>query len=59
LGQAVPGVRPDLQVVANAKVEVAYGRHDIEPNRLKSLRNAQRRIRVRLLRLVFRRRGRR
>jgi len=59
LSQVLPGVRPDLQVVANAKVEVAYGRYELAPDRLRSLRDAQRRIRVRLLRLVLRRRRRR
>lgn len=58
LGEVLPKSRPDLQVVANAKVEVAYGRRVLGDDRLRSLRDAQRRLRVALLRLLFRRRHR-
>ena len=58
LAEVLPTVRPELQMVAHAKVEVAYGARELDSDRLATLRQAQRRIRVRLLRLVFRRRGR-
>ncbi len=58
LADVLPAVRPELHLVAQAKVEVAYGARDLTPDRLAVLRDAQRRIRVRLLKLVFRRRGR-
>jgi hypothetical protein len=44
--------------VANAKVEVAYGRADLPAHRIVALREAQRRLRLGLLRLLFRKRGR-
>jgi transglutaminase-like putative cysteine protease len=56
LADVLPMVRPELQLVAQAKVEVTYGRQDLGADRLAMLRDAQRRIRVRLLRLIFRRR---
>ena len=59
LGEILPNARPDLQTVARAKVEVAYGRGELGEDRLRSLRDAQRRLRVALLRLVLRRRERR
>lgn len=59
LGEILPGARPDLQTVADAKVEVAYGRRELGPERLRSLRDAQRRLRVAMLGLLFRRRQRR
>jgi hypothetical protein len=59
LGEIVPNARPDLQTVARAKVEVAYGRGQLDDDRLRSLRDAQRRLRVALLQLVLRRRERR
>lgn len=59
LGEILPSARPDLQTVARAKVEVAYGRNQLGDDRLRSLRDAQRRLRVALLRLVLRRRERR
>jgi transglutaminase-like putative cysteine protease len=58
LGEVLPRVRPELQTVATAKVEVAYGRRALGEDRLRALREAQRRLRVGLLRLAFRRRGR-
>lgn len=58
LGQALPSVRPELQLVANAKVDVAYGRRQLGEDRIRALRDAQRRLRVGLLRLAARRRGR-
>lgn len=58
LGDLLPDVRPELRTVATAKVEVAYGRRALGDSRLRALAEAQRRLRVGLLRLVFRRRGR-
>jgi transglutaminase-like putative cysteine protease len=58
LGEILPRVRPELHTVATAKVEVAYGRRALGEDRLRALREAQRRLRVGLLRLAFRRRGR-
>jgi hypothetical protein len=59
LGDVLPGVRPELQTVATAKVEVAYGRRQLEDERLRALRESYRRLRVALLRLAFRRGDRR
>lgn len=58
LGEALPTSRPDLEVVGRAKVEVAYGHHALDEGRLRDLGAAQRRLRVRLLRLLWRRRPR-
>jgi transglutaminase-like putative cysteine protease len=58
LGDVLPGIRPELQTVATAKVEVAYGRHELGDDRLKALGASYRRLRVSLLRLAFRRRDR-
>jgi transglutaminase-like putative cysteine protease len=55
LGDVLPGVRPELQTVATAKVEVAYGRRDLGDDRIRAIRDAYRRLRVSLLRLAFRR----
>ncbi len=59
LGEILPNARPDLQIVARAKVEVAYGRTQLGDERVRTLRDAQRRLRVALLSLAFRRRERR
>ena len=59
LGDVLPRVRPELQTVAAAKVEVAYGRRQLGEDRLEALRASYRRLRVGLLRLAFRRRERR
>ncbi|HEX2755958.1 MAG TPA: transglutaminase domain-containing protein [Candidatus Limnocylindrales bacterium] len=58
LGDILPGVRPELHTVATAKVEVAYGRRELDDDRLHALRDSYRRLRVGLLRLAFRRRDR-
>ena len=58
LADELPMVRPELETVARAKVEVAYGGRQLEPDRLAGLRDAHRRLRVNLLRLVTHRRGR-
>jgi hypothetical protein len=56
LGDVLPSARPELQTVARAKVEVAYGHRELGTDRMHALREAQRRLRVALLRLAFRRR---
>jgi len=58
LGDELPMVRPELQTVARAKVEVAYGGRVLGADRMTSLREAHRRLRVQLLRLLLRRRRR-
>jgi transglutaminase-like putative cysteine protease len=58
LGEVLPGVRPEIATVAQAKVEVAYGRRVLEDDRVRALRDAHRRLRTGLLRLAFMRRGR-
>ncbi|MEJ7697600.1 MAG: DUF4129 domain-containing protein [Candidatus Limnocylindrales bacterium] len=58
LAERLPGARPQLETVAQAKVEVAYGARVLGEDRLAGVRAAQRRLRVSLLRLVVRRRGR-
>lgn len=59
LGDMLPNVRPELQTVATAKVEVAYGRRTLDADRIRALRDSYRRLRVSMLRLLFRRRSRR
>jgi transglutaminase-like putative cysteine protease len=59
LADELPMVRPELETVARAKVEVAYGGRTLADDRLASLRHAHRRVRVQLLRLLTRRRRRR
>lgn len=59
LGEVLPSARPELQTVARAKVETVYGRQVLGEDRIATLRAAQRRLRVALLRLAFRRRERR
>jgi transglutaminase-like putative cysteine protease len=53
LAEVLPGARPALETVARAKVEVAYGRRQLPVVRLTALRDAQRRLRLSLVRLVF------
>ncbi|HEY3522781.1 MAG TPA: transglutaminase domain-containing protein, partial [Candidatus Limnocylindrales bacterium] len=55
LGDVLPFARPELQTVANAKVEVAYARRELAPERVRALRDAVGRLRLALLRLAFRR----
>jgi hypothetical protein len=59
LGDVLPNARPALETVARAKVEVAYGRRELGPDALTTLRDAHRRLRVSLLRLAFLREERR
>ena len=58
LGTVVPIAKADLETVARAKVETAYARKRLSNERLRGLREANRRLRVSLLRLVLRRRSR-
>jgi transglutaminase-like putative cysteine protease len=55
LGDVLPQSRPEIQTVAQAKVEVAYGRRALGADRMAALGDAQRRLRVGLLRLLLRR----
>jgi transglutaminase-like putative cysteine protease len=55
LAEIVPVARPELELVAHAKVEVAYGGRILGADRLRGLRDAQRRLRLSLLRLAVRR----
>ncbi len=55
LGDVLPSIRPELQTVATAKVEVAYGRRTLDAERIRTLRETYRRLRVSMLRLLFRR----
>ncbi len=59
LGDVLPDVRPELETVARAKVEAVYARQVLGDERIATLRAAQRRLRVALLRLAFRRKERR
>ena len=59
LGDLLPIARPELETVAQAKVEAVYGRRVLGEERLVSLRVAQRQLRVTLLRLAFRSKERR
>jgi transglutaminase-like putative cysteine protease len=55
LGDVLPTVRPELETVARAKVEVAYGGLVLSDDRIRALREAHRRLRIGLLRLLARR----
>ena len=59
LGEILPEMRPELQTVATAKVEVAYGRRSLGDDRLRAIASAHRRLRLNLFRLALRRGGRR
>ncbi len=52
LAEILPDARPQLETVAQAKVEVAYGGRLLGADRLTSLKEAQRRLRTSLLKLV-------
>jgi transglutaminase-like putative cysteine protease len=56
LGDVLPGIRAELHVVAQAKVEAVYARRPPTGDALAALVHAYRRVRVGLLRLLFRRR---
>jgi transglutaminase-like putative cysteine protease len=57
LGELLPDARPDLEVVAQARVQVAYGRTSLAGDQLRLMQEAAGRLRVTLLRLVLRRPG--
>ena len=62
LGDEVPAVRVELTTLARAKVEVAYGKRDLAPDRLRRIAEAYHRLRLALIGLILRRgfrRGRR
>ena len=59
LAEAMPRARPELEMVARAKVEVSYGARVLGDDRLAGLREAQRRLRMSLLGLGLRRMRRR
>jgi transglutaminase-like putative cysteine protease len=52
LAEMLPDSRPELEVVATAKVEVAYGGRSLGRERMAALREARRRLRTSLLRLA-------
>jgi hypothetical protein len=54
----VPEAKPELESVARAKVEATYRPVPLERERLLAVGQAYRRLRLRLARLLFRRRGR-
>lgn len=53
LGQLVPAVRSELRVVATAKVESTYGARQMPNDALDALRQAYRRVRIGLVRLLW------
>ena len=55
LAELVPVARADLNTVAEAKVETSYARVRLGGDRLQAVGQATRRLRISLLRLVFRR----
>ena len=59
LSEVLPAARPELEMVAQAKVESVYAHQLLGEERIASLRAAQRRLRVMLLRLAFHRKERR
>jgi transglutaminase-like putative cysteine protease len=59
LGEVVPAARVELTTVARAKVEVAYGRHELGEDRLRVVGDAYRRLRFAVLRAGLVRRLRR
>jgi hypothetical protein len=55
LSEVIPSVRDELFVVADARVETAYGQRHLDTERRGLLRGAYARIRTALLRLSLRR----
>jgi hypothetical protein len=58
LAEILPDARPQLELVAQSKVEVAYGGRRLGVDRIMALRDAQRRLRTSLLRLALHRKQR-
>jgi hypothetical protein len=50
LGEALPTARAEVAMVARAKVEVAYGRQTLGPDRLRAVSDAYRRLRIAIVR---------
>ena len=57
LGEVLPGIKTELYVVAHAKVELTYARRMPTGSTAEALRNAYRKVRLGLFRLVLRRRA--
>ena len=55
LGDEVPTARVELTTIARAKVEVAYGRRDLGPDRLQRIAQAYQRLRLAIFGVVVRR----
>jgi hypothetical protein len=55
LGEVLPAVRPELALVATSKVEATYAHREPGPDLMRQLALVRRRLRVRLLALLFRR----
>jgi transglutaminase-like putative cysteine protease len=55
LGDAVPAARFELTTIARGKVEVAYGKRDLEPDRMRRIAEAYHRLRFAILALAVRR----
>ena len=55
LGDEVPTARVELTTIARAKVEVAYGRRDLAPDRLQRIALAYQRLRLAIIGVVVRR----
>ena len=55
LGELVPVARADLQLIATAKVEAAYGQRRPIDSMRRGIATAYRRVQIGLLRLVIRR----
>ena len=55
LGDEVPAARVELTTLARAKVEVAYGKRDLAPERLRRIAEAYHRLRLALIGLIVRR----
>ena len=55
LGDEVPAARVELTTLARAKVEVAYGKRDLAPDRLRRIAEAYQRLRLALIGMLLRR----
>jgi len=55
LGDEVPAARVELTTLARAKVEVAYGKRDLAPDRMRRIAEAYQRLRLALIGLILRR----
>jgi hypothetical protein len=53
LSDEVPAARVELTTLARAKVEVAYGKRDLAPDRLRRIAEAYHRLRLALIGLLF------